>query len=216
MRLEGKVAIITGAGSGRGRAAAIRFCREGARVIVSDVSTPSGEQTVTEIEESVGIGLAQFVAADVSDEDQVRNLVATTEKTFGSIDVLYNNAGVWFISPEGYQPGKTDGPAPLLEQNIWNRTIDVNLKGTYLCCKYVLPLMIAAGTGSILNVSSVAALRVGKGASDAYTATKGGILAMSRTLAVEHAVYGVRCNTIIPGPIDTPMAGKMTEERRKA
>src|ERR1035437_2263930 len=97
-----------------------------------------------------------------------------------------------------------------------SRTIDVNLKGTYLCCKYVLPVMIAAGTGSILNVSSVAALRVGKGASDAYTAAKGGILAMSRTLAVEHAVYGVRCNTIIPGPIDTPMAGKMTEERRKA
>jgi NAD(P)-dependent dehydrogenase (short-subunit alcohol dehydrogenase family) len=216
MRLEGKVAIVTGSGSGQGRAAAVRFCREGANVIVSDVNAEGGEQTVAEIEGSVGAGRAKFVATDVSDEAQVSELAEAARSTFGKIDVLYNNAGVWFISPDGYQPGKTDGPAPLLEQNIWNTTIDVNLKGTYLCCKYVLPVMIAAGTGSIINVSSVAALRVGKGASDAYTAAKGGILAMSRTLAVEHAVHGVRCNTILPGPIDTPMAGRLTDERRQA
>jgi NAD(P)-dependent dehydrogenase (short-subunit alcohol dehydrogenase family) len=216
VRLAGKVAIITGAGSGQGRAAAIRFALEGANVIVSDITTESGEQTVVDIAERGGPGQAKFVAADVSDEEQVRELAASAKAAFGKVDILYNNAGIWFISPDGYQPGTTDGPAPLLEQNIWNKTIDVNLKGTYLCCKYVLPLMIEAGTGSIINVSSVAALRVGKGASDAYTAAKGGILAMSRTLAVEHAVHGVRCNTILPGPIDTPMAGRLTDERRQA
>jgi NAD(P)-dependent dehydrogenase (short-subunit alcohol dehydrogenase family) len=216
MRLEGKVAIVTGAGSGQGRAAAIRFCREGAKVIVSDVDVAGGEATVAEIEGSVGTGSAEFVAADVSDEEQVRELAARAVAAFGNIDVLYNNAGVWFISPDGYQPGKTDGPAPLLEQNIWDKTINVNLKGTYLCCRHVLPIMMAGDGGSIINVSSVAALRVGKGASDAYTAAKGGILAMTRTLAVEHAGQGVRCNVIIPGPIDTPMAGRLTDERRQA
>jgi NAD(P)-dependent dehydrogenase (short-subunit alcohol dehydrogenase family) len=215
MRLDGKVAIITGAGSGQGRAAAVRFCSEGARVVVSDVDKAGAEETVAEIEQSAGPGHATFVAADVSDEEQVRSLVEAAVSAFGGVDVLYNNAGVWFISPEGYQPGKTDAPAPLLEQNIWNRTIDVNLKGTYLCCKYALPVMIDAGRGSIINVSSVAAVRVGKGASDAYTAAKGGILAMTRTLAVEHAVHGVRCNVILPGPIETPMVGPLTEERRR-
>ncbi len=215
MRLEGRDAIITGAGRGQGRAAAVRFCKEGARVVVSDVDKAGGEETVADIGKSLGPGHATFVTADVSDEDQVHNLVEAAVSAFGSVDVLYNNAGVWFISPEGYQPGKTDAPSPLLEQNIWNRTIDVNLKGTYRCCKYVLPIMIAAGRGSIINVSSVAAVRVGKGASDAYTASKGGILAMTRTLAVEHAVHGVRCNVILPGPIETPMVGPLTEERRK-
>jgi NAD(P)-dependent dehydrogenase (short-subunit alcohol dehydrogenase family) len=214
MRLDGRVAIITGAGSGQGRAAAVRFCKEGARVVVSDVDKAGAEETVAEIDRSAGPGRAAFVPADVSDEDQVRSLAEAAVSAFGGVDVLYNNAGVWFISPEGYQPGRTDAPAPLLEQNIWNRTIDVNLKGTYLCCKYVLPIMIAAGRGSIINVSSVAAVRVGKGASDAYTAAKGGILAMTRTLAVEHAVHGVRCNVILPGPIETPMVGPLTAERR--
>jgi NAD(P)-dependent dehydrogenase (short-subunit alcohol dehydrogenase family) len=204
MRLEGRVAIITGAGRGQGRAAAVRFCKEGARVVVSDVDKAGGEETVADIGKSLGPGHATFVTADVSDEDQVHNLVEAAVSAFGSVDVLYNNAGVWFISSEGYQPGKTDAPSPLLEQNIWN-----------LCCKYVLPIMVAAGRGSIINVSSVAAVRVGKGASDAYTASKGGILAMTRTLAVEHAVHGVRCNVILPGPIETPMVGPLTEERRK-
>ena len=213
MRLEGKIAIITGAGSGQGRAGAQLFAREGAKVVVSDWNAAGGEETVALIRSAAGDAL--FVHTDVSQEDQVRAMVRSTVDTYGGLHILYNNAGVWFISPEGYIPGKTDAPSPLLEQNIWDTTINVNLKGTYLCCKYGIPAMIDSGGGAILNVSSVAALRVGRGASDAYTASKGGVMAMTRTLAVEHAVHKIRCNCLFPGPIETPMVGPLTEERRR-
>lgn len=216
MRLSDQIAVITGAGNGQGQAAARLFAAEGAKVVVSDVDRGAGEATVAAINAEWGAGRALFVAADVSEEEDVRALMETTATEFGGLDVLYNNAGIWFISPDGYIPGQTDGPSPLLEQNIWDKTINVNLKGTYLCCKYAIPLMTKRGGGSIINVSSVAALRVGKGASDAYTAAKGGILAMGRTLAVEHAPLGIRCNTIIPGPVETQMVGPMTDERRRA
>lgn len=212
MRLAGKVAIITGAGSGQGAAAARLFGAEGARVVVSDVNVQGGEETVASVCEAGGE--ATFIEADVSEEQQVEQLVKRTVGTYGALHVLYNNAGVWFLSPEGYIPGSTDAPSPLLTQNIWDRTVNVNMKGTYLCCKHGIPAMQAAGGGSIINVSSVAALRVGKGASDAYTAAKGGIMAMTRTLAVEHAPLHIRCNCILPGPIETPMVGELTEERR--
>ena len=211
MRLAGKVAIITGSGSGQGRAAARLFAREGACVTVSDVNAEGAEETVAQIREDGG--LAELIACDVSDATQVEALVKGTVRRFGGLNILYNNAGVWFISPEGYKPGETDAPSPLLEENIWERTIGVNLKGTYLCCKYGIPAMAESGGGSIINVSSVAAIRVGRGASDAYTASKGGIMAMTRTLAVEHASLGIRCNCIFPGPILTPMVGDLTEER---
>jgi NAD(P)-dependent dehydrogenase (short-subunit alcohol dehydrogenase family) len=213
MRLAGKVAIITGSGSGQGRAAAKLFAREGASVAVSDVNLEGAEETVAAIREEGGE--AELIACDVSDATQVESLVKGTVQRFGGLHVLYNNAGVWFLSPEGYRPGETDAPSPLLEENIWQRTIDVNLKGTYLCCKYGIPAMTESGGGAIVNVSSVAAIRVGKGASDAYTAAKGGIMAMTRTLAVEHASLGIRCNCIFPGPILTPMIGDLTEERKR-
>jgi NAD(P)-dependent dehydrogenase (short-subunit alcohol dehydrogenase family) len=211
-RLEGKVAIITGAGSGQGRAAALLFAREGARVAAADVNEAGGLETVAEIEAAGGT--ASFKRTDVSDEAQCQDLVAHAVDAHGGLNVLYNNAGVWYVAHHGYEPGRTDAPAPLLTQNIWDRTLDINLKGTYLCCKYAIPAMQGSeGVGSIINVSSVGAMRVGRGASDAYISSKGGVMAVTRNLAVEHAPK-IRCNCLFPGPIDTPMVGEMTEERR--
>jgi len=213
VRLAGKTAIITGAGSGQGRAAAVLFAREAANVVVADVNEKGGRDTVSEIE-SAG-GKATFVRTDVSDEDQCRELVELAVETYGQLNILYNNAGVWYVAHHGYVVGETDAPSPLLTQNIWNRTIDINLKGTFLCCKYAIPAMQKAdGIGSIINVSSVGAIRVGRGASDAYISSKGGVMAVTRNLAVEHAPK-IRCNCLFPGPIETPMVGEMTEERKR-
>jgi len=165
MRLEGKTAIITGAGSGQGRAAAILFAREGANVVVADVNVSGGEGTVAEIKQAGG--QATFLRTDVSDEEQCEAMVEHAVGTYGQLNILYNNAGVWYVAHHGYVVGETDAPAPLLTQNIWDRTIDINLKGTYLCCKYGIPAMQKAeGIGAIINVSSVGAIRVGRGASD--------------------------------------------------
>ena len=213
MRLEGKTAIITGAGSGQGRAAAELFAREGARVVVADVNVEGGEETVATIKKDGGEAL--FQRCDVSDEEQCEALVNRAVDAYGQLNILYNNAGVWFVAHHGYVVGKTDAPAPLLTQNIWDKTIDVNLKGTYLCCKYGIPAMQRSeGIGSIINVSSVGAIRVGRGASDAYISSKGGVMAVTRNLAVEHAPK-IRCNCLFPGPIETPMVGQMTPERKK-
>jgi len=207
-RLDGKVAIITGAGSGQGAAAARLFASAGGAVVVADVNAEAGEQVAKEIAAEGGRSLA--VACDVSKADQVSSMVDAAVGAFGRLDILYNNAGVWFAAGGNYRPGITDAPSPLLEENIWQITVDVNMKGTYLCCRYGIPAMRDSGGGVILNVSSIAAIRVGRGASDAYTAAKGGIMAMTRTLAVEHAQYGIRCNCLFPGPIATPMIGEIT------
>lgn len=213
-KLEGKVAVITGAGSGQGAAAARLFTSEGAAVVVADVNEETGRQVT---EELTGAGAqAAFAACDVSDAAQVQATINLATSQFGRLDVLYSNAGLWFSAQGNYRPGITDAPAPLLEENIWDRTINVNLKGTYLGAKYAIPEMRKVGGGSIINVSSIAALRVGRGASDAYTAAKGGIVTMTRTLAVEHAQYQIRCNVIYPGAIYTPLAGPFTPEYIKA
>jgi NAD(P)-dependent dehydrogenase (short-subunit alcohol dehydrogenase family) len=213
MRLEGKTAIITGAGSGQGRAAAILFASEGANVVVADVNVSGGEATVADIKQAGG--QASFLRTDVSDEEQCKALVEHAVDTYGQLNILYNNAGVWYVAHHGYVVGETDAPAPLLTQNIWDRTIDINLKGTYLCCKYGIPAMQKAeGIGAIINVSSVGAIRVGRGASDAYISSKGGVMAVTRNLAVEHAPK-IRCNCLFPGPIETPMVGELTEEHRR-
>lgn len=213
-KLDGKVAVITGAGSGQGAAAARLFTSEGAAVVVADVNEETGRQVT---EELTGAGAqAAFASCDVSDAAQVQAAINLATGQFGRLDVLYNNAGLWFSAQGNYRPGITDAPSPLLEENIWDRTINVNLKGTYLGAKYAIPEMRKAGGGSIINVSSIAALRVGRGASDAYTAAKGGIVTMTRTLAVEHAQYQIRCNVIYPGAIYTPLAGPFTPEYIKA
>jgi len=212
LRLDGKVAIITGAGSGQGAAAARSFARQGAAIAVAEWHADAGESVAAEIRDAGGRAVA--IPCDVSKPDQVEAMVARTVEEFGGLDILYNNAGVWYAAGGNYRPGITDAPSPLLEENIWQITVDVNMKGTYLCCRFGIPAMQATGRGGvILNVSSIAAIRVGSGASDAYTAAKGGIMAMTRTLAVEHAQYGIRCNCIFPGPIATPMVGELTEAR---
>jgi NAD(P)-dependent dehydrogenase (short-subunit alcohol dehydrogenase family) len=213
-KLDGRVAVITGAGSGQGAAAARLFASEGCAVVVADINAETGQQVTGELKSSGA--QAAFASCDVSDAAQVQAMIGLATSEFGRLDVLYNNAGLWFSAQGNYRPGVTDAPAPLLEENIWDRTINVNLKGTYLGCKYAIPEMQKVGGGSIINASSIAALRVGRGASDAYTAAKGGIVTMTRTLAVEHAQYQIRCNCIIPGAIKTPLAGPFTPEYEKA
>ena len=214
-RLDGKVAIITGAGSGQGLAAARLFANEGASVVVGEYNEETGARAAEEI--AAAGGLVAFAHCDVAEAEQVKAMVDLAVSRFGRLDILYNNAGLWYSSKGNYRPGITDGPAPLLEDNIWERTIGVNLKGVYLGCRFAIPIMREHGAGSIINVSSIAALRTGRGSqSDAYTAAKGGVMAMTRTLAVEHAQYGIRCNCIFPGAIHTPLAGPFTPEYEEA
>jgi NAD(P)-dependent dehydrogenase (short-subunit alcohol dehydrogenase family) len=184
-------------------------------VVVAEWKEESGAAIEAEIRANGG--KVRFVQCDVSKADQVKAAVDVAKSEFGGLHVLYNNAGLWYPARGNYRPGITDAPSPLLEENIWTETIDVNLKGTYLCCRFGIPAMReTGGGGAIINVSSIAALRVGRGASDAYTAAKGGIMTMTRTLAVEHAQYGIRCNCIFPGAIKTPLVGELTPDQEAA
>lgn len=212
MDLTNRVTVITGAGSGMGRAGAVTFAERGALVACADINLAAAEATAESIRAAGGQAAA--FAVDVSEAEQVSDLIQSVESTFGGVDVLYNNAGLWLYGPDGYVVGETDGPSPLLDEEIWNKTIDVTLKGTYLCCKYGIPALQRRGGGTVVNVSSTAAFRVGKGSSDAYTAAKGGVAAISRSLAIEHAQYGIRVNCIVPGPIATPLVERFPEEAR--
>jgi NAD(P)-dependent dehydrogenase (short-subunit alcohol dehydrogenase family) len=189
-RLDGKVVVITGAAGGIGREAALLFSEEGASVCVADVSAEQGEQTASECRD------AFFQRVDVADETSVQALYAATAERYGGIDVLYNNAG---ISP--------DDDASILETDVdaWQRVQDVNLKGVYLGCKYGIPQLLERGGGSVINVASFVAI-VGAATSQiSYTASKGGVLSMSRELAVQFARQGVRVNALCPGPVETPL-----------
>jgi NAD(P)-dependent dehydrogenase (short-subunit alcohol dehydrogenase family) len=183
MTLEGRVALITGAASGIG-ASAVRLFREaGGQVAGFDLAPCDADLALK---------------GDVSVSADLEAAVAAVEERFGGLDVLVSNAGVFLA-------GVGDGPSPVLKEEIWQRTLDVNLKSVYLGARFAIPAMRRRGGGSIVNVASVAAIRVGSGASDAYTAAKGGVLAITRTLAVEHARDGIRVNAVVPGPIATPM-----------
>ena len=190
-RLDDKVAVITGAGSGMGREAAILFTEEGARVCVGDVNAEAAEETV-----SLCPGEAFAVAVDVADEEQVASMYMQTAERFGGVDVLYNNAGI--------SPGDD---ASVLETSVdaWQRVQDVNTKGVFLCCKHGIPRLLERGGGSVINVASFVAI-VGAATSQiSYTASKGAVLSMSRELAVEFARRGVRVNALCPGPVETPL-----------
>lgn len=214
MRLRDKVAVITGGGSGMGRAASLLFAREGASVVVADVDGAAAETVAEQVTEAGGSALA--VRADVSAAADVEATIAAAEERFGGLDVLYANAGYWRYAVDGYEEGVTDAPSPLLSEDIWQKTIDVSLKGTYLGARYGIPALRRRGGGSIITCSSVAAFRVGHGASDAYTAAKGGVAALTRSLAVEHGRENIRVNCIVPGPIETPLVDRIAPEAREA
>ena len=207
MRLKNKVAIITGAGSGQGRAAALIFSREGARIAVSDWKPELGDETVTLVKKAGGEAI--FIRTDVSESADVQNLVRTTVGTYGRIDILYNNAGVGFSSPLSMSDVINTPEAD------WDRVIAINLRSMYLTAKYGIPEMIKSGGGSIINTASIAAL-IGSEAAHAYTAAKGGMVALSRALAVEFGPKNIRVNCICPGAIDTPMIAPVIDPLKKS
>jgi NAD(P)-dependent dehydrogenase (short-subunit alcohol dehydrogenase family) len=190
-RLDEKVCVITGAGGGMGREAAILFTAEGARVCVADVAAGTAEETV-----AMCSGDAFAVAVDVVDEAQVEAMMAQAYERFGGIDVLYNNAG---ISPAD--------DASILDTSVeaWQRVQDVNAKGVFLCCKHGIPRLLERGGGSIINVASFVALLGAATSQISYTASKGAVLSMTRELAVQFARQGIRVNALCPGPVETPL-----------
>ena len=200
-RLEGKVALITGAGSGMGRAAAELFASEGARVVVSDIDEAAGNAAVAGVRAAGGD--ATFVRANVSDWDDCQAMVGAAVDNYGALHVLYNNAGI-FPADDG---GVLDTP-----QDTWHRVMAINLEGVWLCCKAGLPAMLASGGGSIINVASFVAIVGAATAQIAYTASKGGVLSMTREIAVEYARQGIRANSLCPGPIETQLLQELLSD----
>ena len=196
-RLDGKVAVITGAGGGIGREAAILFSDEGARVCVADVGAEAGEKAASECKE------AFFFKADVSDPASVQAMYAETAKRYGRVDILYNNAGI--------MPADDDSILTT-EPDAWDRVQAVNAKGVFLCCKYGIPHLLEARGGSVINVASFVALMGAATSQIAYTASKGAVLSMSRELAVQFARQGVRVNALCPGPVETPLLMRLFSE----
>ncbi len=194
MRLNGKVAIITGAGSGMGRVAAQMFAAEGAKVVVAEFDEGAGNDTVESVLEAGGD--ASFVRTDVSAEADAKGMIAHAVERYGRVDVLYNNAGVM---PE------PDHSVIDTEVAVWDLVMAVNLRGVFLGCKYAIPQMLEQGSGSVINISSFVALLGCSVPQDAYTASKGAVLSMTRSLAVQFGPQGVRSNAICPGPVETPM-----------
>jgi len=194
MRLEGKVAVITGAGGGMGRVAAQMFGAEGAKVVVAEFAADAGEETVRRVADAGGE--ASFVKADVSREEDARAMVDHAVERFGRIDVLYNNAG---IMPEA------DHSVTDTDVAVWDQVMAVNLRGVFLGCKYAIPRMVEQGSGSVINISSFVAILGCSVPQDAYTASKGAVLSLTRSLAVQFGPKGVRSNAICPGPIETPL-----------
>ena len=190
-RLDGKVAFITGSGTGIGRAGAILFAREGARVAVAEISRAAGEETVR-MARAAG-GDATYIETDVTDPASVERAVANTVAAYGKLNVLYNNAG-----------GSTmaDGPVTRVSIDEFWRAIRLDLFGTLLCCKFAIPEIVKAGGGAVVNTTSIVAIAGMKGR-DAYTAAKGGVLALTRSIAVEYAKDKVRVNAIAPCAIET-------------
>ena len=205
MRLADKTVLITGAGSGMGRLAAQLFAREGAGIVAVDLVEPALRETAASVEAEGGRIVA--VPADVSAAADVERAVAEGVRAFGGLNVLYNNAGIF---PD------EDGSIVDMDEAVFQRVLDVNLKGVSLCCKYGIPHLIEAGGGSVINVASFVALMGCTVPQDAYTASKGAILSLTRSLAVQYGPKGIRVNAICPGPILTPLLESLfpSEEER--
>ena len=200
-RLEGRVALITGAGSGMGRAAGELFAREGSRVVVVDYVEDAGAATVEAIRAAGGE--STFIRADVSKAADCDAMVRHAVSTYGGLHVRYNNAGVF--------PGD-DGGVLETPESTWERVMEVNLKGVWLGCRAGIPAMVESGGGSIINVASFVALMGAATAQIAYTSSKGGVLAMTREIAVEWARKGIRANSLCPGPIHTPLLEELLSD----
>jgi len=205
MRLKDKIALITGVGSGQGRAAAMLFAREGAKIAGCDWKPEDGQETVEQVKRAGGEMV--FVRADVSSAKDCENTVQAAIRAYGRIDILYNNAGVGFSSPLAM------GDILHTPEDDWDRVLAINLKSMYLMCKFTIPEMIKTGGGSIVNTASIAAM-VGSPSAHAYTASKGGMIALARALAVQFGPQKIRVNTICPGAIDTPMIAPVVDPIR--
>jgi NAD(P)-dependent dehydrogenase (short-subunit alcohol dehydrogenase family) len=199
-RLQNRIGIVTGGGSGIGRGIALLFAKEGARVVVADINVETGEETVKFIKAEGGEAI--FVRADVSKTADVEEMVKLTLKSFGAPDILCNNAGIMAVEPRFLSD---------LSEEAWERTININLKSVFLCCKYILPEMMNAGGGSIINISSIAAVK--RSPNYAYAASKGGIVAFTQSLALQYGEYNIRVNAVCPGSITTPAREKARRER---
>lgn len=206
MQLENKVALITGAGSGIGRETAQLFAAEGARIVVVDIDEAAGRETV-ELIAGAG-GQAVIAVADISKAAACEAMIAVAEEAYGRLDVLFNNAGISHID---------DGDAMSTEEDVWELTMAVNLRGVFLGCKYGIPALQRAGGGSVINTASFVAILGAATPQLAYTASKGGVLAMTRELAVIHARENIRVNALCPGPLRTELLLKYldTEEKRQ-
>ncbi len=204
MRLQDKVALITGAASGIGRESALLFAREGASVVIADVDDAGGTAVVKEIEAAGGA--ATYIHADVSKSAEAEGMVRAAEETYGKLHVLFNNAGIMH---------SRDDNAITTEEEVWDLTMSINLKGVFLGCKYGIPAIRRAGGGSIINVASFVALMGAATPQLAYTASKGGVLAMTRELAVIHAREKIRVNALCPGPLRTELLMKFLDTEAK-
>jgi NAD(P)-dependent dehydrogenase (short-subunit alcohol dehydrogenase family) len=200
-RLQGKTALITGGGGGIGRASARLFAAEGAKVVVVDANPRAGEQTVAEVVRAGGE--AVFASADVTRSGDVAAMVRTAEERFGGLHVLFNNAGIF---PD------EDGSVVDTDEAVFDRVIAVNLKGVFLGCKHGIPALLRAGGGAIVNTASFVAVMGAATAQSAYTASKGGVLALTREIAVQYARLGIRANALCPGPVNTPLLASLLAE----
>ena len=204
MEFSGKAVLVTGAGSGIGQAVALRFAEEGARVMVNDTELDRARETVAKMETLGGRGWP--IKADISSKDDVRFMVEEGVKHMGTIDILVNNAGI----------GGSSILVKDLPQEAWDRVMDVNLKGGFLCCQAVAPIMMEKGRGKIVNIASLAARKMSKLGGADYTASKYGLLGLSHHLAFEMAAYGINVNVVCPGATLTPLVeSKTTKAFRK-